>query len=144
VFGLKYSQEQSRLRGLSQEFHVRRSADPEIGEHQTADTRRKNAAFVLPTDRTISVRPGQFLTFSFLFDGRKVVRSYSICSSAARLGYVEITPKRMTPGCVSVFLNDRATVGMTVEAAGPFGHFAWMNAGTTTSCYWRLEAGSRQ
>src|SRR5947207_3071582 len=64
-----------------------------------------------------------FLTFSFLFDGKKVVRSYSIYSSAARSGYVEITAKRMTPGCVSVFLNDRATVGMTVEAAGPFGQF---------------------
>jgi len=58
-----------------------------------------------------------------LFDGKKMVRSYSICSSAARSGYVEITPKRMTTGCVSEFLNDRATVGMTVEAAGPFGQF---------------------
>jgi ferredoxin-NADP reductase len=29
----------------------------------------------------------------------------------------------MSQGCVSVFLNDRASVGMTVEANGPFGHF---------------------
>ena len=88
---------------------------------QTPDS--KTLRFVLPKDRTIHSRPGQFLTFSFLFDGRKVVRSYSICSSAARSGYVEITTKRITQGCASVFLNDRASVGMTVEAAGPYGQF---------------------
>ena len=88
---------------------------------QTPDS--KTLRFILPKGRTISSRPGQFLTFSFLFDGRKVVRSYSICSSAARSGYVEITPKRITQVCASVFLNDRASVGMTVEAAGPYGQF---------------------
>jgi ferredoxin-NADP reductase len=88
---------------------------------QTPDA--KTLRFIVPKGRTLSSRPGQFLTFSFLFDGRKVVRSYSICSSAARSGYIEITPKRIKKGCVSVFLNDRAAVGMTVEAAGPFGQF---------------------
>ena len=85
----------------------------------------KTLRFILPVDRQLNARPGQFLTFSFLFDGKKVVRSYSICSSPARSGYVEITPKRVSPGCVSVFLNDRASVGMTVEANGPFGHFCF-------------------
>jgi len=60
-----------------------------------------------------------------LFDGKKVTRSYSICSSPARSGYVEITPKRVSQGCASVFLNDRASVGMTVEANGPFGQFCF-------------------
>jgi len=83
----------------------------------------KTLRFVLDDDRTFKARPGQFLTFTFLFDGKKVVRSYSICSSPARSGYVEITPKRVSQGCASVFLNDRASVGMTVEANGPFGHF---------------------
>src|SRR6185369_15111026 len=59
------------------------------------------------------------------FDGKKVTRSYSICSSPARSGYVEITPKRVSQGCASVFLNDRASVGLTVEANGPFGHFCF-------------------
>jgi ferredoxin-NADP reductase len=79
--------------------------------------------FVVNGERKLDARPGQFLSFSFLFDGRKETRCYSICSSPARSGYVEITPKRVTNGCVSVFLNDRAAVGMTVEAAGPFGQF---------------------
>jgi hypothetical protein len=83
----------------------------------------KTLRFVVPEGRTLNSRPGQFLTFSFLFDGKKVVRSYSICSSAARSGYIEITPKRIQNGCASVFLNDRAAVGMTVEATGPFGQF---------------------
>jgi ferredoxin-NADP reductase len=88
---------------------------------QTLDS--KTLRFAVADGRTVNARPGQFLTFSFLFDGRKVVRSYSICSSAARSGYVEITAKRVSQGCASVFLNDRAPVGMTVEAHGPFGHF---------------------
>jgi ferredoxin-NADP reductase len=88
---------------------------------QTPDA--KTLRFIVPEGRTLNSRPGQFLTFSFLFDGKKVVRSYSICSSAARSGYIEITPKRIQKGCASVFLNDRAAIGMTVEAAGPFGQF---------------------
>ena len=70
-------------------------------------------------------RPGQFLTFTFLFDGKKMVRSYSICSSPAVSGYIEITPKRVENGCASVFLNDGAVPGMTVEASGPFGDFCF-------------------
>jgi ferredoxin-NADP reductase len=81
--------------------------------------------FIVPNDRKVDARPGQFLTFSFLFDGQKAVRSYSICSSPARSGYVEITTKRVSQGCVSLFLNDRAPVGMTVEANGPFGQFCF-------------------
>jgi len=88
---------------------------------QTHDA--KTLRFILPDDRKLNARPGQFLTFSFLFDGKKVVRSYSICSSTARSGYVEVTPKRVSQGCASVFLNDRASVGMTVEANGAFGYF---------------------
>jgi ferredoxin-NADP reductase/mono/diheme cytochrome c family protein len=90
---------------------------------QTADS--KTLRFILPNDRKLNARPGQFLTFSFLFDGKKVTRSYSICSSPAQSGYVEITAKRVSQGCASVFLNDRASVGMTVEASGAFGQFCF-------------------
>jgi ferredoxin-NADP reductase len=79
--------------------------------------------FALPFNQGFNFRPGQFLTFTFLFDGRKEIRCYSICSSPATSGYVEITPKRMKNGCVSVYLNDQAHCGLTVEAAGPFGEF---------------------
>jgi ferredoxin-NADP reductase/mono/diheme cytochrome c family protein len=88
---------------------------------QTPDS--KTLRFAVADGINFSPRPGQFLSFSFLLDGRKVIRCYSICSSAARTGYVEITPKRVHHGCASVFLNDRASIGMTVEATGPFGQF---------------------
>jgi len=88
---------------------------------QTSDS--KTLRFAVRGERKLDALPGQFLTFSFLFDGKKETRCYSICSSTARSGYVEITPKRVNTGCVSVFLNDRASIGMTVEATGPFGQF---------------------
>jgi len=88
---------------------------------QTRDS--KTLRFAVHGQTKLDALPGQFLTFSFLFDGKKETRCYSICSSPARSGYVEITPKRVNSGCVSVFLNDRASIGMTVEATGPFGRF---------------------
>jgi len=88
---------------------------------QTPDS--KTLRFILPHNRRLNARPGQFLTFSFLFDGEKIIRSYSICSSPVRSGYVEITPKRVSHGSASVFLNERAPIGMTVEAQGAFGQF---------------------
>ncbi|HTA43609.1 MAG TPA: photosystem P840 reaction-center cytochrome c-551 [Bryobacteraceae bacterium] len=88
---------------------------------QTPDS--KTLRFAVHGERTLNALPGQFVTFSFLFDGKREKRCYSICSSAARSGYIEITPKRVPNGCVSVFLNDRAELGMTFEATGPFGQF---------------------
>jgi ferredoxin-NADP reductase/mono/diheme cytochrome c family protein/uncharacterized protein YjeT (DUF2065 family) len=88
---------------------------------QTPDT--KTLRFAVGGTRKLDALPGQFLTFAFLFDGKKETRCYSICSSPARTGYVEITPKRVNNGCVSVFLNDRAAGGLTVEATGPSGQF---------------------
>ena len=49
----------------------------------------------------------------------------SICSSPTQTGYVEITPKRVDNGTVSVFLNEQATIGLTVEAKGPSGQFVF-------------------
>jgi ferredoxin-NADP reductase len=88
---------------------------------QTPDS--KTLRFAVSGPRRFDALPGQFLTFGFLFDGKKEARCYSISSSPARSGYVEITPKRLNNGCVSTYLNDRASIGMTVEATGPFGQF---------------------
>jgi ferredoxin-NADP reductase len=90
---------------------------------QTPDS--KTLRFAVKGERALGTLPGQFLTFSFLFDGKKETRCYSICSSPARTGYVEITPKRIGNGCVSSFLNDRAVLGLTVEATGPCGQFCF-------------------
>lgn len=88
---------------------------------QTPDS--KTLRFAVADGTRFSARAGQFFSFSFLFGGKKLVRCYSICSSPARTGYIEITPKRVNQGAVSVFLNDSASIGLTVEASGPLGQF---------------------
>src|SRR5580700_4547565 len=90
-------------------------------EQQTNDT--KTLRFRLPEERKLSAKPGQFLTFQWQIDGQRVTRSYTISSSPLHENDVEITPKRMANGCVSVFLNERAKPGLTVDASGPYGRF---------------------
>jgi ferredoxin-NADP reductase/mono/diheme cytochrome c family protein len=70
-------------------------------------------------------KPGQFLTFDWLIDGEKLVRSYSISSSPTQAGFVEITVKKAEGGRVSVFLNERVSLNLTVEARGPAGRFSF-------------------
>lgn len=79
--------------------------------------------FLLPSGQRLEARPGQFLTFDWFIDGKVVNRSYSICSSPTQSAYIEIMPKRMSNGCVSQFLNDRASPGLMVKARGPYGQF---------------------
>jgi ferredoxin-NADP reductase len=90
---------------------------------QTHDS--KTLRFIVPQNMRWSARAGQFLTFEWMIDGKRIARSYSICSSPTQTGYVEITPKRMPNGCVSIFLNDRAHPGLVVTARGPYGQFCF-------------------
>jgi len=88
---------------------------------QTHDT--KTLRFQILDERQFRAKPGQFLTFQWTIDGQRVRRSYTVSSSPVHENYVEITPKRMENGCVSVFLNERAKPGLAVEASGPYGRF---------------------
>jgi ferredoxin-NADP reductase len=90
-------------------------------ERQTHDA--KTLRFLVPKEQRVSFRPGQFLTFNWIIDGETVPRCYSICSSPTQMGYIEITPKQATKGHVSVFLNQKASIGLTVQASQPAGHF---------------------
>jgi ferredoxin-NADP reductase len=90
-------------------------------EQQTHDT--KTLRFQVLDERLLCAKPGQFLTFQWAIDGHRVMRSYTISSSPVHENYVEITPKRMENGCVSVFLNERTEPGLAVEASGPYGRF---------------------
>lgn len=90
-------------------------------DEQTHDA--KTLRFLLPPGEVFAARPGQFLTFQWMIDGKKVVRSYTICSSPTQTGYIEITPKRVDDGYASVFLHEKAAIGLTVEAKGPSGQF---------------------
>jgi ferredoxin-NADP reductase len=90
---------------------------------ETHDT--KTLRFLVPRGRRLQIKPGQFLTFQWIIEGRRVVRSYTVSSSPARVGYVEITLKRVESGCVSTFLHEQAKTGLTVEATGPYGQFCF-------------------
>jgi ferredoxin-NADP reductase len=90
-------------------------------EQQTHDT--KTLRFQVLDKRLLCAKPGQFLTFQWMIEGQRVTRSYTISSSPVHENYVEITPKRMENGFVSVFLNELAKPGLTVEASGPYGQF---------------------
>lgn len=90
-------------------------------EQQTHDT--KTLRFQVPKERRFRAKPGQFMTFHWTIDGRRVTRSYTISSSPIHEDYVEITPKRMENGCASAFLNEHAKPSLIVEASGPYGRF---------------------
>ncbi len=83
----------------------------------------KTLRFALPLGESITARPGQFLTFNWVINGQKAVRCYSISSSPTQTAYIEITVKRADKGYVSVFLNDLAEVGLSVEVKGASGQF---------------------
>ncbi len=92
-------------------------------ERQTHDC--VSLRFRLPAGAKLKAKPGQFMSFSWLLAGEKVIRSYTISSSPTQNGYVEITPKRAKDGVVSAFLNDHAAIGLTVETIGPAGQFCF-------------------
>jgi ferredoxin-NADP reductase len=90
---------------------------------ETHDT--KTLRFLVPRERRLQVKPGQFLTFQWVIEGRRVMRSYTVSSSPTRVAFVEITSKRIENGCVSTFLHEQAKRGLTVEASGPYGQFCF-------------------
>jgi ferredoxin-NADP reductase/DMSO/TMAO reductase YedYZ heme-binding membrane subunit len=78
--------------------------------------------FALPPSKTLSIKPGQFMTFDWLVNGEKAPRSYSVSSQPSRGESFDITVKKQ--GLVSTFLNETARVGLEVVAHGPYGRFA--------------------
>ena len=90
-------------------------------EVQTPDA--KTLRFRVQEGKQLIAKPGQFLTFHLYVDGKQVARSYSICSSPLKTDYVEITPKQTKHGYISVFLNEKATPGLVIQATGPAGQF---------------------
>ncbi|MEI4262856.1 flavin reductase family protein [Roseovarius sp. D0-M9] len=92
---------------------------------ETADVR----TFLLATadGSRIEHDPGQFMTFRIDTPDGAVERCYTIASSAARDGGIEITVKRQD-GAASGHLHDTLTPGASITAFGPSGRFgpvAW-------------------
>jgi len=69
--------------------------------------------------------PGQYLNLSFVIDGKKVNRSYTIASSPTRVGSCELTVKREPMGTSSRHLHDSVDAGTLIDVNAPAGRFTF-------------------
>jgi ring-1,2-phenylacetyl-CoA epoxidase subunit PaaE len=67
--------------------------------------------------------PGQFLTLRIPIDGKKINRSYSLCSSPDELPKLSVAVKQVREGLMSQYLNQQLKVGDILEAVEPMGNF---------------------
>jgi len=91
-------------------------------ESETKDSVR--IAFSLPTEfeSDYGFLAGQHLPFQITVDGRKLRRTYSICSAQGELP-LEIGVRVQPGGQFSEFAANELTVGDTIEAMPPSGQF---------------------
>ncbi len=92
---------------------------------ETLDVKTFRLANPAGGDIPFAFLPGQFLTFSAEINGGTVRRSYTIASSPAQRGYVEITVKREELGAESRYLHDQVTMGDPLQISGPSGVFTF-------------------
>lgn len=71
----------------------------------------------------VSFLPGQFLTLRIPIDGKKINRSYSLCSSPDELPTLSVAVKQIQEGQISRYLNQELREGDIVEAVEPMGNF---------------------
>lgn len=76
-----------------------------------------------------SYKAGQFLTFRFEVDGKKLVRCYSLASCPNSESEHKVTIKRIQDGRVSNWVNDTLAAGHFVEVMRPAGLFTLQNRG---------------
>ncbi|MHC2991164.1 ferredoxin [Pontibacter sp. HJ8] len=76
-----------------------------------------------PDKKTIAYKPGQFLTLILPIEGKKVRRSYSLCSAPHEGARLSVTVKRVEGGLVSNYLLDQLQVGQEIEIMEPLGNF---------------------
>lgn len=68
-------------------------------------------------------RPGQFITFFLILEGKAVNRSYSLSTSPLTDTEFKVTVKKVPGGKGSTYLCDRVKVGDVLKASPPAGHF---------------------
>jgi len=75
------------------------------------------------TGKTYPYQAGQHLPFTLDIQGKATHAVYTLSSSPTRIGHLAITVKRVPNGLVSNYLHDHFTVGDTIKATPPAGHF---------------------
>lgn len=89
----------------------------------TADA--KSIVFEIPPEHAAAFRykPGQFLTLRIAYDGRHLLRCYSLASCALLDEPPRVTVKRVVQGRASNWICDRIKAGDVMEVKPPAGHF---------------------
>jgi ring-1,2-phenylacetyl-CoA epoxidase subunit PaaE len=74
-------------------------------------------------EQKINYKPGQFLTLTKEVEGKRVSRTYSICTSPYVDNHLAITVKKVPNGLMSTYLVEHIQRGDVVEVSGPNGNF---------------------
>ncbi|HEX9651363.1 MAG TPA: ferredoxin--NADP reductase [Cyclobacteriaceae bacterium] len=80
-------------------------------------------SIVFDPEVNIDYKSGQFLTIILPFDGKKVRRAYSLCSSPFTDSNPAVMVKRVEGGLMSDYLNTRLKAGDILEVMEPMGNF---------------------
>jgi ring-1,2-phenylacetyl-CoA epoxidase subunit PaaE len=88
-----------------------------------------------------SHKPGQYLTVKFSINGNEVRRAYSICT-APFSNEKGVTVKKVHQGTMSVYLNEKANVGDTLDIMTPEGHFVVNTDHLKSRDHYFVTAGS--
>jgi NAD(P)H-flavin reductase len=83
----------------------------------------KHFTFDVPEVEQLPYLPGQFVSFSRDFDGKRVTRAYST-ASASNANRFELCLNRVQDGIFSPWLFTLEP-GSTVDMKGPLGYFTW-------------------
>jgi ferredoxin-NADP reductase len=83
----------------------------------------KHFVFDVPEVEQLPYLPGQFVSFSRDFAGKKIVRAYSTASEPSENRF-ELCLNRVQDGFFSPHLFDMEP-GDTIDMKGPLGHFIW-------------------
>jgi ferredoxin-NADP reductase/DMSO/TMAO reductase YedYZ heme-binding membrane subunit len=95
---------------------------------ETADVRTFRLVSTAGPRLPFDFLPGQFLNLSFVIDGKRVNRPYTIASPPTRIGSCELTVKREPNGTASRHLHDRVDVGTLIDVYAPAGGFTFTGA----------------
>jgi ferredoxin-NADP reductase len=85
----------------------------------------RHFVFDVPEVEQLPYVPGQFVSFSHMFNEKKITRAYST-ASAPKENRFELCLNRVQDGYFSPYLFD-LTPGATLDMKGPLGHFILRN-----------------
>jgi 3-ketosteroid 9alpha-monooxygenase subunit B len=85
----------------------------------------KSIVFEVPPElaETFRYKPGQFLTLRVAYDGRHLLRCYSLASCPMVEEPPRVTVKRVAQGRISNWICDQIKAGDAIELKPPAGHF---------------------